>query len=59
MTMNKPIYLGMTILDITKMRMYEFWYDYIKPKNGDRAIAFITRGIEHLLHVEKHKKLRQ
>ena len=57
--MNKPIYLGMTILDITKMRMYEFWYDYIKPKYVDRAIAFITRGREHLLHVEKHKKLIQ
>ena len=30
--MNKPIYLGQTILDISKTVMYEFWYDYIKPK---------------------------
>ena len=30
--MNKPIYLGMSILSISKTRMYEFWYDYIKPK---------------------------
>ena len=29
--MNKPIYLGMPILDISKTLMYEFWYDYIKP----------------------------
>ena len=35
--MNKPIYLGMSILDISKTLMYEFWYDYIKPKYGDRA----------------------
>ena len=28
--MNKPIYLGMSILDINKTLMYEFWYDYIK-----------------------------
>ena len=30
--MNKLIYLGQTILDISKTVMYEFWYDYIKPK---------------------------
>ena len=36
-TMNKPVYLGMSILDINKTLMYEFWYDYIKPKYGDRA----------------------
>ena len=35
--MNKPIYLGQTILDISKTLMYEFWYDYIKPKYGDKA----------------------
>ena len=35
--MNKPIYLGMSILDISKTLMYEFWYDYIKPKYQDRA----------------------
>ena len=32
--MNKPIYLGMSTLDIIKMLMYEFWYDYFRPKNG-------------------------
>ena len=33
--MNKPIYLGMSILDISKTLMYEFWYDYIKPRYQD------------------------
>ena len=36
-TMNKPIQLGQAILDISKTLMYEFWYDYIKQKYGDKA----------------------
>ena len=35
--MNKPIYLGLSILDIRKILMYKFWYDYIKPKYGNDA----------------------
>ena len=34
--MNKPIYLGLSIFDISKVLMYEFWYDYIKPKYNDK-----------------------
>ena len=30
--MNKPIYLGLLILEVSKILMYEFWYDYMKPK---------------------------
>ena len=33
--MKKPIYLGLSILDICKILMYEFWYDYVKPKYND------------------------
>ena len=32
--MNKPIYLGLSILEISKILIYEFWYDYMKPKYG-------------------------
>ena len=34
---NKPLYLGMSTLDISKTLMYEFWYDYVKPKYKDKA----------------------
>ena len=30
---NKPIYLGLSILDISKILMYKFWYDYMEPIN--------------------------
>ena len=35
--MNKPIYLGLSILDISKILMYEFWYDYMKLKYKDKV----------------------
>ena len=40
--MTKPIYLGMSISDISKTLMYEFQCDYIKPKYGDRATLCYT-----------------
>ena len=35
--MNKPIYLRLSILDKSKITMYEFWYDYVKIKYEDKA----------------------
>ena len=35
--MNKPIYLGLPILEISKTTMYEFWYDYVKSKYGNKV----------------------
>ena len=35
--MNKPIYLGLSILDISKILLYELWYDYMKPKYNDNV----------------------
>ena len=34
--MNKPIYLGQAVLDLSKTLMFEFWYDYLKPMYGDK-----------------------
>ena len=35
--MNKFVYLGHSILELSKMLMYEFWYEYVKPKYGEKA----------------------
>ena len=35
--MNKTIYLGLCILEISKIIMYEFWYDYVKNKYGNKS----------------------
>ena len=35
--MDKPVYLGLSILEISMTLMYEFWYDYIKPKYQENA----------------------
>ena len=32
--MNKPVYLRLSILKLSEILMYEFWYDYVKPKYG-------------------------
>ena len=37
MLMNKPVFLGLSILDLSKIVMYVFWYDYVKPKYGENA----------------------
>ena len=35
--MNKPVYLGLSILELSKILMYEFWYDHVKPKYGKKS----------------------
>ena len=47
--MNKP--LGMSILDISKTLVYGFWYDYIKPKYGDRAKLCYMNTDSFIIHI--------
>ena len=49
--MNKPIYLGMWILDISKTLVNEFWYDYLKPKYGDKAKLCYTDTDSFIIHI--------
>ena len=34
--MNEPVYLGLSILELSKVLMYEFWHDYVKLKYGEK-----------------------
>ena len=49
--MNKPVYLGMSILDISRILIYEFWYDYIKLKYGNRAKLCYTNTDSFVIHI--------
>ena len=50
--MNKSIYLGQAILDISKTLTYEFWYDYIKPKYGDKARLCYMDTDSFVMHIK-------
>ena len=49
--MIKPLYLGMPVLDISKTLMYKCWYDYIKPKYGDRSKLCYTDTDSFVIHI--------
>ena len=49
--MNKPAYLGISILDIRKPLMYEYWYDFIKPKYRDRAKLCYSDTDSFIIHI--------
>ena len=49
--MNKPVYLGMSILDISKTLMYKFWYDYVRQKYGDRVKLCYTDTDSFIIHI--------
>ena len=49
---SKPLYLGMSILDISKILMYEFWYNYIIPKYADRAKLCYTDTDSFIIYIK-------
>ena len=50
--MNKPIYLGLCILEISKIIMYEFWYDYVKDKYRNKARLYYTDTDSFVINIK-------
>ena len=50
--MNEPADLGLSILHLSKTAMYEFWYDYIKPKYGEKAKLCYMGTDSFIIHVK-------
>ena len=50
--MNKPIYLGQAVLDLSKTLMFQFWYDYLKPMYGDKIRLCYTDTDSFIMHIK-------
>ena len=48
--MNKPVYLGQAILDLSKIVMYEFHYDYMKRKYNDDSLTLCYMDTDSLIY---------
>ena len=49
---NKPVYLGLSILDLSKTVMYEFWFDYVKSKYGEKAKLCYVGTVSFIVHAK-------
>ena len=49
---NKPIYLGQAVLDLTKTLMFEFWYGYLKPMYDDKIRLCYTDTDSFIMHIK-------
>ena len=50
--MNKPVYLGLSILEISKILMYEFSYYYMKPKYNDNVKLCYMDTDSFIMHIK-------
>ena len=49
---NESVYLGLSMLEISKILMYEFWYDYIKPKYQDNARLYYMDTDNFIIYIK-------
>ena len=55
---NKPVYLGLSILDLSKTVMYEFWFDYVKSKYGEKAKLCYVSTVSFIVHAKTEDSYR-
>ena len=49
---NKPIYLGQAVLDLSKTLMFEFWYNYLKRMYGDKIRLCYADTYSFIMHIK-------
>ena len=49
---NKPVCLELSILELSKILMYEFWYDYVKPKYVEKATLCYMDTDSFIVHIK-------
>ena len=49
---KKTVYLGLSILELSKILMYEFWYDCVKPKYGKKAKSCYIHTHSSIVHIK-------
>ena len=50
--MNKPVYLFLSILETNKLVMYEFWYDYVKPKYREKTNLYYMDTDSFIVYIK-------
>ena len=50
--MNKPVHLKLSILELSKILIYEFWYDYVKPKYGEKPKLCYMNRDSFIVHIK-------
>ena len=52
LSMNKSVYLGLSILGLSKTVIYGFWYNYLKPKYGENVKLCYSDTDSIIVHVK-------
>ena len=59
MPLNKPVHLGLSILELSKMLMYEFWYDNVKSKYLEKqnCVTWLYEYIKQMIFIKTLQKM--